>query len=91
VTVPIDKTLDGPGPPKIPSCPLGMLKIKDCDGDVPVIVTDAFWPALSVFVADTVKTFDGPVNPCGPGCAAMYVAISSPKIPRSLGTSGESE
>jgi hypothetical protein len=86
-TVPICKTFEGPGPPSTPSIPLGKVKFNIALEDVPTFVTAAGVPALTVV---TVPIAMVPEGPCGPGLAAMKVAMSVPRFPRSLGTSGVS-
>jgi hypothetical protein len=86
-TVPIFKTLEGPGPPIIPSTPLGNVKFNIALDAVPTFTTDAGVAALTVVTVPTAKV---PEGPCGPGLAAMNVAMSAPRFPRSLGTSGVS-
>jgi hypothetical protein len=63
VTVPIDKTFDGPGPPIMPSIPRGNVRFKVCVGEVPVIEADAGVEASTVVTVPMLKVLAGPGSP----------------------------
>ena len=60
----MERILEGPGPPIIPSIPLGNVRFNIAASGVPTFTTDAGVDALTVV---TEPTDNVPEGPCGPG------------------------